>query len=81
MRTRNKIIKQGKLFLLLMQYVGKAQSFEEVVSFAKDLFPEGFENIEREISEAGEQIRQEANKIFNIKLIMKQDIKFKLLFL
>jgi hypothetical protein len=51
--------------LILMQFVGKAQSSEEVVSFAKDLFPEGVENIERKISEAGEQIRQEAKKIFN----------------
>jgi hypothetical protein len=30
--------------LILMQFLGRAQSSEEVVSFAKDLFPEGFEN-------------------------------------
>jgi hypothetical protein len=30
--------------LILMQFLGRAQSSEEVVSFAKDLFPEGLEN-------------------------------------
>jgi hypothetical protein len=33
---------QFKIALILMQFLGMAQSYEEIVSGAKELFPGGF---------------------------------------